>query len=567
MTFFPRTLLWRSVLLIALLLVIAHLAWLEIFRASEREPRARQVAQQITSAVNLTRAALITADPSKRLQLLQELSQEEGIQIYIGHPGERVAPLGDRPFLRLVEAEVKRQLGNQTQLATSRDGVRGAWVSFRIDEDDYWVFMPRSRLERADPLRWVGWGALVLALSLLGAYLIVARINRPLRELARAADEIGRGRTPPPVAESGPAEIRTLARAFNQMGTDLKRLDDERALLLAGVSHDLRTPLSRIRLGLEMMDDKGDSALKAGLVQDIGDIDAAINQFLDFARITEGETVVPDGDLNAIARELRDRYARGGKDVAARLAPLPPLALRPLAIQRLIANLVDNALRHGGGRIEVTTASEGGSAVLEVLDRGPGIPAGEVERMLQPFTRLDAARSGAGTGLGLAIVDRIARLHGGSVQLSRATAAASEPASNFRSAWEKSDSLLVTRYWSFPFFRTDSRTTKNEKRVTALGIHRPTHAVGLSLEEVTFHGGDEQRGQVRAAEAAVGRAVRRHRVRLQHPPVGENTVIIAPGPLTSQPLVATMLPSASRHMPSMPRCTPLASSPQVNSVV
>jgi len=417
MTFFPRTLLWRSVLLIALLLVIAHLAWLEIFRASEREPRARQVAQQITSAVNLTRAALITADPSKRLQLLQELSQEEGIQIYIGHPGERVAPLGDRPFLRLVEAEVKRQLGNQTQLATSRDGVRGAWVSFRIDEDDYWVFMPRSRLERADPLRWVGWGALVLALSLLGAYLIVARINRPLRELARAADEIGRGRTPPPVAESGPAEIRTLARAFNQMGTDLKRLDDERALLLAGVSHDLRTPLSRIRLGLEMMDDKGDSALKAGLVQDIGDIDAAINQFLDFARITEGETVVPDGDLNAIARELRDRYARGGKDVAARLAPLPPLALRPLAIQRLIANLVDNALRHGGGQIEVTTASEEGSAVLEVLDRGPGIPAGEVERMLQPFTRLDAARSGAGTGLGLAIVDRIARLHGGSVQL------------------------------------------------------------------------------------------------------------------------------------------------------
>src|SRR6185295_7227169 len=116
MTFFPRTLLWRSVLLIALLLAIAHLAWLEIFRASEREPRARQVAQQIVSVVNLTRAALITVDPSKRLQLLQDLSQEEGIQVYIGHPGERAAPLGDRPFLRLVEEEIKRQLGPQTQL-------------------------------------------------------------------------------------------------------------------------------------------------------------------------------------------------------------------------------------------------------------------------------------------------------------------------------------------------------------------------------------------------------------------------------------------------------------------
>jgi len=417
MTLFPRTLLWRSVLLIALLLAIAQIAWLQIFRVGEREPRARQVAQQIVSVVNLTRTALITADPSKRLQLLRELSQEEGIQVYVGHPGERVAPLPDLPFLRLVESEVKRQLGPGTRVGASRDGVRRAWVSFGIDADEYWVFLPRSRLERADPLRWAGWGVLVLALALLGAYLIVARINRPLRELAGAADEIGRGKTPPPVAETGPSEIRTLAHAFNRMAADLKRLDEERALLLAGVSHDLRTPLSRIRLGLEMMDDKGDATLKSGMVQDIEDIDAAINQFLDFARITEGETVVPDGDLNAIAREVCDRYARSGKAVTARLAPLPPLALRPLAIQRLIANLVDNAMRHGNGPVEISTAVENGSAVLEVWDRGPGIPAAEAQRMLQPFTRLDAARSGAGSGLGLAIVDRIARLHGGSVQL------------------------------------------------------------------------------------------------------------------------------------------------------
>jgi len=108
MTLFPRTLLWRSVLLIALVLGLAHIAWLQIFRVTEREPRARQVAQQIVSVVNVTRAALITADPGKRLQLLEELSQEEGIQVYLGHPGERVAPLGDRPFLNLVEREVRR---------------------------------------------------------------------------------------------------------------------------------------------------------------------------------------------------------------------------------------------------------------------------------------------------------------------------------------------------------------------------------------------------------------------------------------------------------------------------
>jgi two-component system osmolarity sensor histidine kinase EnvZ len=201
------------------------------------------------------------------------------------------------------------------------------------------------------------------------------------------------------------------------MSADLKRLDDERALLLAGVSHDLRTPLSRIRLGLEMMDEKG-AGLKAGMVQDVEDIDAAINQFLDFARITEGEAVVPEGDLNALAREVCDRYSRSGKPLTARFAPrLPPIALRPLAIQRLVANLVDNALRHGGGTVELETGIDSSRATIEVLDRGPGIPPEEAERMLRPFTRLDTARSSAGSGLGLAIVDRIARLHGGSVQL------------------------------------------------------------------------------------------------------------------------------------------------------
>ena len=417
MRFFPRTLLWRSVLLIALLLVIAHLAWLQIFRVSEREPRARQVAQQIASVVNLTRAALITAQSSKRLELLDDLSREEGIQVYSGEPGERTTPLPDRPFLRLVETEVRRQLGADTRLAASRNGVRGVWVSFHIDGDNYWVYLPRSRLERADPLRWFGWGALVLALALLGAYLIVARINRPLRELTAAAAEIGRGRTPPPVAEAGPAEIRTLAHAFNSMAADLKRLDEERALLLAGVSHDLRTPLSRIRLGLEMLDGKGDAEVKAGLEQDVADIDAAIGQFLDFARLAEGESTLPDGDLNAIVREVCERYARAGKAVTTRLEALPPLALRPHAIQRLVANLVDNALRHGSPEVEVATRPDNGRAVIEVTDRGPGIPRSESERMLQPFTRLDRARSSSGTGLGLAVVDRIARLHGGTVQL------------------------------------------------------------------------------------------------------------------------------------------------------
>ena len=417
MTLWPRTLLWRSVLLIAVVMIVAHLASLEILRISEREPRAHQVAQQIVSVVNLTRAALVNAQADKRIDLLRELSREEGIQVYLGRPEERVAPLPDRPFLRTVEADLKEKLGARTRLAVSREGVRGAWVSFEIDEDEYWVFLPRSRLERADPLRWIGWGALVLALSLIGAALIVARVNRPLKALTHAAAEVGRGRMPAPIGETGPTEIRTLAGAFNQMTADLKRADDERALLLAGVSHDLRTPLSRIRLGIEMLQDRTDAAIASGMAQDIDDIDAAISQFLDFARVGQGEPVVADGDLNAIVRSIGERHVRSGKPLALHLSDLPPLPLRPLAIQRLVANLIDNGLRHGNGTVEIRTASGRGRAVIDVLDRGPGIPPEAVERMMRPFTRMDSARSSSGTGLGLAIVERIAHMHGGTVQL------------------------------------------------------------------------------------------------------------------------------------------------------
>jgi two-component system osmolarity sensor histidine kinase EnvZ len=229
---------------------------------------------------------------------------------------------------------------------------------------------------------------------------------------------MGRGATPQPVTEEGPSEISALARAFNQMADDLKRLDDERALLLAGVSHDLRTPLSRIRLGLEMMDDRGDEGLRAGLVQDIEDIDGSIGQFLDFARLRDAETPVADSDLNALVEGVVARYVRAGKPVRFQPGAIAPLPLRHRAAGRLVANLIDNALRHGGsGGVDIVTGQTGNRIFLEVLDRGPGIPAADAERMLQPFTRLDSARGGSGTGLGLAIVARIAQMHGGRVEL------------------------------------------------------------------------------------------------------------------------------------------------------
>jgi two-component system osmolarity sensor histidine kinase EnvZ len=412
----PRSLLWRNFVLIAALILIAVAAWFQLFRFSEREPRARQTADLVASVVNLTRVALVTAQPELRRELLLELQEQEGIRVYPADADERIVPLAtDRPGTQIFAEEVRRQLGPGTRLATERDGLPGFWVSFRIDADEYWVMLPRERVERAVALRWLGWGAFVLVAALAGAWLIVFRLRQPLRALVGAAADVGRGRVPAPLDESGPEEIQTVSRAFNQMTRDLARLEDDRALILAGVSHDLRTPLARLRLGLEMSE--GDAQLKAGMAADIDEMDRIIGQFLDFARAAGGEPQQPT-DLAAMAREIAARYRESGHAIDEEIGSVPEAAVRPMAVRRLITNLVDNAFRYGERDVRLRVGAASRAVVIEVLDRGPGIPADEVERLKQPFTRLETARSGkGGSGLGLAIVDRIARMHGGAVDL------------------------------------------------------------------------------------------------------------------------------------------------------
>lgn len=418
MKLLPQTLLWRTFLLLAALMILAVAAWAAIFNSLEREPRARQLAQMVVSVVNLTRSALVTAQPDKRRELLLELSDREGIRIYPVEDNEVVAPLPERSrFLQLVASEVRRQLGADTRMTRNRDGKAGFWVSFRIDGgDEYWLMLPRERVERNVPLQWLGWGAAALLLALAGAYLIMFRVTRPLKALAGAAHDIGLGRRPAPLAETGPDEIRSVTHAFNRMSSDLTRLDEDRALILAGISHDLRTPLTRLRLAAEMA---ADETAREGIAADIDEMDQIIGQFLDYARDTEGEPAEPT-DLNAVIVHVVAPLQRRGARIDLRLAELPPFMLRPLALLRLASNLINNALRHGGeaNAVEVVTRRDGSHVVLDVMDRGPGIPQEETERLKQPFTRLDAARTGAtGAGLGLAIVDRVAKGHGGRFDL------------------------------------------------------------------------------------------------------------------------------------------------------
>ncbi|MDP2795181.1 MAG: ATP-binding protein [Sulfurisoma sp.] len=416
----PRTLLARTFLLLAALMLLSVLAWFAIFTTYEREPRARQIAQMIASVVNLTRTSLVSARADARRELLRELSDREGIHIYPAEGDDRIAPLPDRAFLLRTQELLRERLGPETRLTLERNGEKALFASFRIDESDesdYWVALPIERLERIFPAQWIGWGLAALLLSLIGAWLIMFRVTRPLKALEHAAAEIGRGRQPAPLPERGPEELETLARAFNRMSADLARLDEDRALILAGISHDLRTPLTRLRMEIEMTG--ADEATREAMAADVEEMDRTIGQFLDFAR-TDGGEALQETDLAALLLELAEQFRKRGWTVEAQAAPLPPYPVRPKAMRRAIGNLVENARRHAGADfpIELALARDGKAIRIEVRDQGPGIPAEEAERLKLPFTRLESARSNAvGAGLGLAIVDRIARANGGRLDL------------------------------------------------------------------------------------------------------------------------------------------------------
>ena len=404
----------RSFLLIALLILASAAATVQLYRVYEREPRARELAQQTVSIVNLTRAALVNADPVLRRNLLIELNEREGIRLAPLTNGELLEPLPDEALFELVSARVRSALGERTRFAFARDRIEGFWVSFSIDEDDYWVMLPRERFEPDFGLEWLGGGLALLGLALAGAWLIASALSRPLGAIAAAAREVGRGRAPAPLAESGPTEMRTVSVAFNRMAGDLAAMERERATVLAGISHDLRTPLSRLRLAIEMSG--ADRETAEGMGADVEEMDKVIGQFLAFARGEDEPRV--DGDLDGLVAELVENYRKRDARLSFRPGQLSAARFAPMAMRRAITNLLDNALHYAGGEVEIETRRENGRVLVEVMDRGPGVPQGEAERLKRPFTRLDEARSGrGGAGLGLAIVDRIARAHGGKFEL------------------------------------------------------------------------------------------------------------------------------------------------------
>ena len=261
---------------------------------------------------------------------------------------------------------------------------------------------------------WIAWS---LITATLGVYVIFFWLRRQLQSVLGAARMLGQGQAPPRLPETGAEEIRHLSAGFNQLASNLEMLEEDRRLMLVGISHDLSTPLTRLRLALELLRLKGDLSQAPGMIHDVEEMSAILAQFTDFVRSGKDEEIVAT-DFNQIVAETCTRYTASGAAIDAKLAAISPLDGRPLALRRLVTNLIDNAVRYGHADVQVSTWVEDKRLIFSVTDRGPGIRAIDPSVLVKPFARGDVARGGpSGAGLGLSIVERIARLHGGELQL------------------------------------------------------------------------------------------------------------------------------------------------------
>jgi len=316
----------------------------------------------------------------------------------------------------LMSEEMTKELGSETEVRLILGSESYVlWMDIAQLPNSL-IRIPLSELQEEDfaPLFR---NSLIMALLIIaGGWLFIRLQNRPLIALEKAAKGVGRGDIPPPLPVQGAQEIRSVTRAFNQMSKGIQELEEDRALLMAGISHDLRTPLTRIRLATEMMSPE-DSYLADGIISDTEECNEIISQFMDYLKPVDRNSFEAVF-LEDIAGEVAS--SEGGYEVEIETdlsSNMKPALGNPIAIKRAISNLVVNALRYGNGWVKVTTGmtADNKLAWVTVEDNGPGIPQDQISKLFEPFTRGDTARGSEGTGLGLAIVKRIVSQHQGAV--------------------------------------------------------------------------------------------------------------------------------------------------------
>ena len=413
------SLFWRTFILLALLIFFSSVAWLQMFKTQEYEPRILRNAHQIATVVNLTKTALKNSDEIARLSLIKMLADEEDVRIQLREPDDHIETFTDSGMdSRLVNEMVKR-LGPGTVVASSVNDEEGLWIGFAIARDSYWLQMDPSRLKPLGGSAWLLWLSFTTALSLVGAAIMAGLINRPLKRLSYAASRVREGHFHGAPLDEGAAtsEIREVNIGFNRMAERLAKIEAERALMLAGISHDLRTPLARLRLETELS--VSDPQTRELMVADIEQLDDIIDKFLDYAR-PEPTDLGPVLLSGVISRCITPWRNNARLQITVDVSEDLQVQAEPVELGRVLSNLLENARRYGQSpadgitRVEIVARVHEGWVLLRVRDQGPGVSDETLKNLTQPFFRGDAARTAAtGSGLGLAIVERSVQRMGG----------------------------------------------------------------------------------------------------------------------------------------------------------
>lgn len=319
---------------------------------------------------------------------------------------------------RFLSDKMSELLGGEADVRISTTAPQRIWINPPQDPS-VWISIPITGLSEVNISPLTLYLLVIGVLSVAGAWIFVRRMNKPLSALQHAAISVGRGDFPEPLKEQGSTEMIEVTTAFNQMSKGIKQLEDDRTLLTAGISHDLRTPLTRIRLATEMLPEDQDW-IKEGIVHDIEDMNDIIDQFIDYVRKDQQEEREETNLNDIISDSVQARNIEEHHRISMDLGDLPMIMLRRVAIKRALDNLMENAFRYGSDDIEVSSAFHKKKRVVSfaIRDFGDGIPEEQIDDLFQPFTQGDEARGSMGSGLGLAIVKRIVDLHRGRIALS-----------------------------------------------------------------------------------------------------------------------------------------------------
>lgn len=422
MKFLPASLAVRTVLLVIAVIAVAEVATFELIGHFRRTSHMNQTAQLVTGQIRLLQTVLPGLDGEARRRISAADAGEQGLQLR--PDGAGVPP--HRPefgFAQRLATDLGERLGEPVSLRHAGPGTRsGLWIGFTAGGERWWLVLPPPRFEpqALPPDLWIGL-ALTLAVLLLIAWFFVRSIVGPLARLGEAVTATGDG-IARSVKPEGPQEVRRLAERHNVMLDRLAAAEAERREMLAGLTHDLRAPLARLRLRLALLESEAE---RAGLTRDAEDMERIVTQCLAFLRSEQRGAEPPPLCVADALRDEVEKHCELGRPVQLSVgaeAAASSVAVAPGNLQRLLDNLIDNAMQHGVPPVEVSLALEQEATLaLRVRDHGPGISAADRTRALEAFAQIEPARATGGScGLGLAIVRRIAAGCGGSVTLADA---------------------------------------------------------------------------------------------------------------------------------------------------